>query len=613
MSFRRSRIIRRHEVEEGARLGVLRARAIDRARVILERADESAVQARDKRRLEGARDAEVEAGRRLLSALMQRDHTLRHSTATVEHILTEATQRVIGRSELPDHAVKALEERLGDLRRRDPAQLTHPKGDDLPEQPWIEAQVGKQWRLIYNDLDLDLGQDFSPAEFTQASTGFQTGLPRLADVVRTARPVRLRGAVHELTGLVLQASVTGVRIGEICEVSDPDSGRVITCEVVGFRGNLVMLMPLGEASGIGPDSEVVPTGRPLEVRAGWGLLGRVLDGLGRPMDGGPALETVADLEPWSIDRTAPDPLTRERVSKPISMGIRAIDGLLTVGEGQRIGVFAGSGVGKSTLMGQIARNTEAEVVVVCLIGERGREVRDFIEESLGEEGMKKSVVVCATSDTPSLVRLKSAFVATAIAEWFRDQGAKVLFMMDSSTRFARAQREIGLALGEPPARQGYPPSVFAQIPRLMERTGNSALGSITALYTVLVQAGDMEEPIADEVRGILDGHIILNRDLGARNHWPAIDILPSLSRVMNGIVDADHRVASSALREVLAAYEKQRDLILLGAYEYGSDEATDYAIDRIEEVETFLRQSTEETQALDETRADLVQLFSDRV
>jgi len=592
---------------------VLRARAIDRARVILERADDSAEQAREKRRLEGAYDTEVEAGRRLLSALMQRDMTLKSSAATVEHILSEATQRVIGRSELDADALIAVEERLDDLRRRDPAELTYPKGDQLTDQPWFESQVGEKWRLAFNDLDLDLGEAFSQAYFNEAAKGFQTGLPRLADVVRTARPVRLRGAVHELTGLVLQASVTGVRIGEICEVSDPDSGRVITCEVVGFRGNLVMLMPLGEASGIGPDSEVVPTGRPLEVRAGWGLLGRVLDGLGRPMDGGPALETVDDLEPWSIDRTAPDPLTRERVSKPISMGIRAIDGLLTVGEGQRIGVFAGSGVGKSTLMGQIARNTEAEVVVVCLIGERGREVRDFIEESLGEEGMKKSVVVCATSDTPSLVRLKSAFVATAIAEWFRDQGAKVLFMMDSSTRFARAQREIGLALGEPPARQGYPPSVFAQIPRLMERTGNSALGSITALYTVLVQAGDMEEPIADEVRGILDGHIILNRDLGARNHWPAIDVLPSLSRVMNGIVDDDHRAASAVLREVLAAYEKQRDLILLGAYEYGSDDATDYAIDRIEEVETFLRQSTEEAQALDATRADLVQLFSDRV
>ena len=613
MSYRRSRVIPRAEVEEGARLGVLRARAIDRARVILERAQNSAEQMRQQQRAQAAQDTEVEAGRRLLKALIQRDTTLKSSRVTVEQILSEATQRVIGRSELSPEAVATLDERLSELQRRDRATLTHPEEDAPRTQPWLDPRPAAQWRIAYNDLDFELGELTSEEVNEEAESGFQTGLPRLADVVRTARPVRLRGAVHELTGLVLQASVTGVRIGEVCEVSDPDSGRVITCEVVGFRGNLVMLMPLGEASGIGPDSEVVPTGRPLEVRAGWGLLGRVLDGLGRPMDGGPALESVDGLEPWSIDRTAPDPLTRERVSKPISMGIRAIDGLLTVGEGQRIGVFAGSGVGKSTLMGQIARNTEAEVVVVCLIGERGREVRDFIEESLGEEGMKKSVVVCATSDTPSLVRLKSAFVATAIAEWFRDQGAKVLFMMDSSTRFARAQREIGLALGEPPARQGYPPSVFAQIPRLMERTGNSALGSITALYTVLVQAGDMEEPIADEVRGILDGHIILNRDLGARNHWPAIDVLPSLSRVMNGIVDAEHRTAAAALREVLAAYEKQRDLILLGAYEYGSDDATDYAIDRIEEVETFLRQGTEESQILGATREDLVQLFADRV
>ena len=420
MSYRRSRIIRRQDVVESERLDVLRLRAIDRARSILDRAEDSADQARQQRRVEGARDAEIEAGLRLLAALRQRDATLKSSLVTLEHILHEALKRVVGRNELSSDATESLSMRLDDLRQRDAAQLIYPKGDKPQAEPWFSAKAGKGWRVAYNDLNLDLGESFSGAGLAEESSVFQTGLPRLADVVRTARPVRLRGAVHELTGLVLQASVTGVRIGEICEVSDPDSGRVITCEVVGFRGNLVMLMPLGEASGIGPDSEVVPTGRPLEVRAGWGLLGRVLDGLGRPMDGGPALGTVEDLEPWSIDRTAPDPLTRERVSKPISMGVRAIDGMLTVGEGQRIGVFAGSGVGKSTLMGQIARNTEAEVVVVCLIGERGREVRDFIEESLGEEGMKKAVVVCATSDTPSLVRLKSAFVATAIAEWFRD-------------------------------------------------------------------------------------------------------------------------------------------------------------------------------------------------
>ena len=261
-------------------------------------------------------------------------------------------------------------------------------------------------------------------------------------------------------------------------------------------------------------------------------------------------------------------------------------------------------------MGQIARNTEAEIVVVCLIGERGREVRDFIEESLGEEGMKKSVVVCATSDESSLIRQKSAFVATSIAEWFRDRGAKVLLMMDSTTRFARAQREIGLAVGEPPARQGYPPSVFSTLPRLLERTGNSSRGSITALYTVLVAGGDMEEPISDEVRGILDGHIILNRDLGARNHWPAIDILPSLSRVMSGIVHPEHKKAAGELRKVLATYEKQRDLILLGAYQYGSDAETDYAIDKIEAVEEFLKQGIDERSDFDTTLMQLIQLFN---
>jgi len=430
------------------------------------------------------------------------------------------------------------------------------------------------------------------------------------DAVESAETLAVRGRVLEVTGLVIKATIPGVRIGEMCTIETADRDAV-PCEVVGFADEVVMLMPLGEAHGIGPESEVIASGRPFSLRCGPSLLGRILDGLGRPIDGGPPLERLPDLAPWAVDRDAPDPMKRMRVTESIAMGVRAIDGLLTVGLGQRIGLFAGSGVGKSTLMGQIARNTAAEVVVVCLIGERGREVRDFIEESLGEEGLRRSVVVVATSNTPSLVRLKSAFVATAIAEWFRDQGKKVLFMMDSSTRFARAQREIGLAIGEPPARQGYPPSVFFQIPRLMERTGNNEIGSITALYTILVQGGDMEEPIADEVRGILDGHIILNRDLGARNHWPAVDILPSLSRVMNDIVGDDHRAGAAKLREVLAHYEKQRDLITLGAYQYGSDPKVDYAIDKIEEVEAFLRQGTHDYDDFEATRSKLVELFRD--
>jgi type III secretion protein N (ATPase) len=434
-------------------------------------------------------------------------------------------------------------------------------------------------------------------------------ISRYLDAIARTQPAQVRGRVTEVTGLIIKATVPGVRIGEMCYIVG--GGERITCEVVGFRDEAVMLMPLGEAVGVGPECEVIPTGRPFAIRCGTGLLGRVINGLGQPIDGLTSLEDIEGLEEWAVERTAPDPLKRMRVTEPIAMGVRAIDGLLTVGQGQRIGLFAGSGVGKSTLMGQIARFCEAEVVITCLIGERGREVRDFIEESLGEEGLKKTVVVVATSNEPSLVRLKCAFVATAIAEWFRDKGKKVLFMMDSSTRFARAQREIGLAIGEPPARQGYPPSVFAQIPRLMERTGNNETGSITALYTILVQAGDMEEPIADEVRGILDGHIILNRALGARNHWPAIDILPSLSRVMTGIVGDPHKKAAGKMREVLATYEKQRDLIVLGAYQYGTDPATDYAIDKIEETETFLRQSTHDYDNFDATVQKLIALYAD--
>lgn len=435
-------------------------------------------------------------------------------------------------------------------------------------------------------------------------------LSRFIEAVKETEAINVRGRVTEVTGLVIKAMVPGVRMGEVCMVETGADEPIVT-EVVGFKDEAVMLMPLGEAAGIGPDSEVVPTGRPFELKCGWGLLGRVLDGLGRPMDGGPPLDQIPDLEWWAVDRECPDPMKRMRITEHLPMGVRAIDSLLTVGLGQRVGLFAGSGVGKSSLMGQIARNCDAEVVVVCLIGERGREVRDFIEESLGEEGLKKSVVVVATSNAPSLVRRKSAFVSTAIAEWFRDQGKKVMFMMDSSTRFARAQREIGLAIGEPPARQGYPPSVFFQIPRLMERTGNNETGSITALYTILVQAGDMDEPIADEVRSILDGHIILNRALGARNHWPAIDVLPSLSRVMSNIVPEEHQVAAARLREVLATYEKQRDLILLGAYQYGSDPKTDYAIDKIEEVESFLKQRLDECDDFDTTIQRMTEMFAD--
>ena len=432
-------------------------------------------------------------------------------------------------------------------------------------------------------------------------------LRRYSALVKEAQTVRVRGRVTELAGLVIKAAVPGVKVGEVVEITGARKAKV-KAEVVGFQGDEVMLMPLGQLIGIGADSEVVPTGRPLTIRVGEGLLGRVLGGLGQPIDGRPLPEGLME---WSVDRDCPDPFTRRRIERPLPLGLRCVDGLLTVGEGQRVGLFAGSGVGKSTLMGQIARNTKAELNVIALIGERGREVREFIEDSLGEEGLARSVVVCATSDQPSLVRLRAAFVATAIAEYFRDRGGNVMFMLDTVTRLARAQREIGLAMGEPPARQGYPPSVFAMLPKILERTGNSDKGACTAIYTVLVAGGDMEEPIADEVRGILDGHFILNRALGERNQWPAMDVLASLSRVMSGIVSREHKQAGAKLRETLATYEKQRDLILLGAYQYGTDPKTDYAIDKYDAIIEFLKQSTEENVSYDDTVQALIALFQD--
>ena len=432
-------------------------------------------------------------------------------------------------------------------------------------------------------------------------------LGRYIDRVDDAEPVRVRGRVREVTGLVVRASVPEAAVGELVQIGLRD-GSVMPAEVVGFEGEEVVLMPLGDVAGIGPSAVVESTGEPLSIRCGPGLLGRVLDGLGDPIDGGPPL-SGSDVQDWPLMRQAPDPFTRKRIAEPMSMGIRAIDGLLTVGRGQRVGLFAGSGVGKSTLMGQIARGSDADVIVISLIGERGREVREFIEEVLGEEGMKRAVVVVATSDAPSLIRLKSAFVATAIAEYFRARSGDVLLMMDSVTRFARAQREVGLAAGEPPARQGYPPSVFSMLPRLLERTGNDANGSITALYTVLVAGGDMEEPIADEVRGILDGHIILSRELAGRSHWPAIDVLPSLSRVMGDVVSEPHDAAASRFREVLSTYEEKRDLISLGAYDYGTDMEVDLAIDYIEEMEEFLQQGMDEYTEREETVERLLDLF----
>ena len=418
------------------------------------------------------------------------------------------------------------------------------------------------------------------------------------------------GKVTSIQGLLI--TVRGidqlVSIGSRC-VIETRSGEVCSGEVIGFKENETLVMSFYDLEGVGLGCRVIVEETESEIYPDESWLGRILNPMGEPIDGkGPLIRGEV---PYKLRSSPPLASERSRLGTKIDLGVRSINTFITCCRGQRMGIFSGSGIGKSTLLAMMARNTNAEVNVIGLIGERGREVRDFIEEALGEEGLKKAVVVVATSNSPSLVRLKSAFVATAIAEWFRDQGKKVVFMMDSSTRFARAQREIGLAIGEPPARQGYPPSVFYQIPRLMERTGNNEHGSITALYTILVQGGDMEEPIADEVRGILDGHIILNRELGARNHWPAIDILPSLSRVMNGIVADQHNAAAAKLREVLANYEKQRDLILLGAYQYGTDPKTDYAIDKIDEVEAFLKQGVIECDDYETTIQKLTQLFAD--
>ncbi len=422
-------------------------------------------------------------------------------------------------------------------------------------------------------------------------------LTRYVSLLPEHAPLACRGRVVELTGLVVRAAVEGVRQGELVAVHTPGAAALLA-EVVGFRGEEVVLLPLGDTRGLALGAEVVPTGRPLAIRAGPSLLGRVLDGLGQPIDGRPLPD---ELVPWSVERPAPGPLERQRVTRPLQLGLRALDALLTAGEGQRIGLFAGSGVGKSTLLGQIARGSAADAVVVGLVGERGREVREFLEESLGPAGLARSVVVAATSDAPALVRLKAAHVATAVAEWFAEvEGRRVLLLLDSVTRFARAQREVGLAAGEPPARQGYPPSVFAELPRLLERTGNRARGGITAVYTVLVAGGDMEEPIADEVRGILDGHVVLDRNVAVGGRFPAVDILRSVSRVMPVVAEQRHVGLAARARELIATWERQRDLIALGAYARGSDPATEEAIARIGAIEAFLRQGASERSTLGE-------------
>ena len=414
-----------------------------------------------------------------------------------------------------------------------------------------------------------------------------------------ARPLDVRGRVVQVVGTIIKAVVPGVKIGELCVLRNPwEDDWELLAEVVGFAKEAAILTPLGELIGVSSSTEVIPTGRTHMVAVGPDMLGRVLNGLGNPMDG---LPPVTAEKHYPVYAPPPNPMARKMISKPISLGLRVMDGLLTCGEGQRLGIFAAAGGGKSTLLAAIIRNTEAEVIVLALIGERGREVREFIEKDLGPEGLAKSVLVIATSDRASMERLKAAYVATAVAEYFRDQGKRVLLMMDSVTRFARAQREIGLAAGEPPTRRGFPPSVFATLPRLMERAGQSDKGSITALYTVLVEGDDMTEPVADETRGILDGHIILSRRLGAANHYPAVDVLASISRVMTMIVPKPHIDAAGKLRQLLAKYSEVEMLIKLGEYKPGGDAVTDEAVRKIDAINKFLRQGVHEKATFDET------------
>ncbi len=400
----------------------------------------------------------------------------------------------------------------------------------------------------------------------------------------------------------MRFSMPGVRVGDLVRVQR--RGEPLVCEVVGFDHGEAIAMPLGSLTGVGPDDTVEATGGAFTVLASDALLGRVMDGLGQPMDGKPALSRGEQVP---VDRDPPDALTRRPVNRAMPTGVRVLDGLLTLGEGQRIGLFAGSGVGKSTLLGAVARGTQADVVVVALVGERGREVQEFLDHALGEEGRARSVVVVATSDVAALERLRAAQVATAYAEYFRDQGKRVMLLLDSVTRFARAQREVGLAAGEPPARRGYPPSVFAMLPRLLERSGQGAHGSITAIYTVLVEGGDMDEPIADEVRGVLDGHVVLDRAIAARGRYPAVDVSVSLSRVMDAIVSREHKEAARRLRSLVAVFEQKRDLVTMGAYAKGSDKELDEAIAKMPKIEAFLRQDPADKVALEDAVAILMQ------
>jgi flagellum-specific ATP synthase len=426
----------------------------------------------------------------------------------------------------------------------------------------------------------------------------QINLEKYQKALHTKQFACFKGQVTKVVGLTIESNGPETHVGELCRIMNPRLNREVLAEVVGFRDKSVLLMPLGEMTGIAPGNDVIATGMELSVGAGRTLLGRVLDGLGNPMDGKGRIEAE---EYYAVNNMPPHPMERPRITEVLPLGVKCIDSLLTVGKGQRMGIFAGSGVGKSTLLGMIARNTKADINVIALIGERGREVRDFLERDLQEDGLKRSVVVVATSDQPALIRKTGALLATAIAEYFRDQGNDVLLLMDSLTRFSMAQREIGLAIGEPPVSRGYTPSVFSIMPKLLERSGTSRKGSITGLYTVLVDGDDMTEPITDTARSILDGHIVLSRQMAHRNHYPAVDVLGSISRVMSDIVTDAHKASAGEIRKNLAVYQEAEDLINVGAYLKGSNPDIDRAISLISQINQFLVQGTAEKFTFEKT------------
>jgi flagellum-specific ATP synthase len=431
-------------------------------------------------------------------------------------------------------------------------------------------------------------------------------LNEYSTAIEFAEPIKLNGRVTDVIGFVIVSIGPNVALGEICNIVDRTGKHICKSEVVGFKEGKVLSIALGDIQNIAPSCEIVATGKSFSVGVGEKLLGRVIDGFGIPIDGKGEIEYDSIRNAY---REPPNPLSRTRIEKPLQTGVRSIDGLLTVGKGQRVGIFAGSGVGKSVLMGMIARNTNADINIIVLVGERGREVKEFIDKDLGEEGLKRSIIVVATSDKPSLARIKAAYIGTTIAEYFRDLGKDVVLMMDSVTRFAHAQREVGITIGEPPTTKGYTPSVFAVMPKLLERAGTSKNGSITGFYTVLVDGDDMSDPIADNVRSILDGHFVLSRKLANKGQFPAIDPLQSVSRVMPDIVPVDHRSRAMEFNEILASYNEAEDLINIGAYVKGSNPQIDHALSKIAMLRTFLKQDINEAAEYSESISRLYKLI----